>query len=79
MKMKDARVIVTLAIDVKVPEDATLDVQAVADSVERRVRVLRAHTSARDSLIIDGKPNPKYFEVDRVYVVEPAPREEPKR
>lgn len=78
MKMRDARVIVTLAVHVKIPEDATLDIEAVADSVERRVRVLRAHTSAKDGLFIKGELNPNYFEVDRVYVVEPRPREEEK-
>lgn len=78
MKMRDARVIVTLAVDVKIPENATLDVRAVADSVERRVRVLRAHQSKADSLYVKGELNPTYFEVDRVYVVDPAPREEPK-
>lgn len=75
MKMRSARVVVTLAVDVLVPEGATLDVAEVGNSIERRVRVMRAHHSKVDALYVDGKVNPKYFEVDRVYVIEPQPVE----
>ena len=77
MKMTRHRVVVTLAVDVLVPEGGVLDVVEVGNSVERRVRVMRAHTSKRDEMIVDGKPNEKYFEVDRVYVVDPQPTEQP--
>lgn len=77
MKMRKARVVVTLAVDVLVPEGATLDVVEVGNSIERRVRVMRAHHSKMDALYIDGEVNPKYFEVDRVWVAEPAPHEAP--
>lgn len=75
MKMRRARVVVTLAVDVLVPEGVELDADEVGNSVERRIRVMRAHHSKKDGLYIDGKLNPKYFEVDRVWVVDPKPRE----
>lgn len=80
MKMKRARVVVTLAVDVLVPEGSTVDPLEVGNSVERRVRVMRAHQSRQDQLFVqdeEGKQklNEKYFEVDRVYVVDPQPTE----
>lgn len=73
--MRHARVVVTLAVDVLVPEGAALDVVEVGNSIERRVRVMRAYHSKTDALYVDGEMNEKYFEVDHVYVVDPQPHE----